>query len=122
MQITPTHDCTERRITAHSAGSCKRTRCGASLPPVAAGSPPCNLLDSMLIVRLLDIYSLIILAGVVLSWTGLPPDNPLVRIVRMLTEPVLGPIRRVLPTVGGIDFSPMVLLLLISFLRRFLPH
>lgn len=76
----------------------------------------------MLIVRLLDIYSLIILAGVVLSWTGLPPDNPLVRIVRMLTEPVLGPIRRVLPTVGGIDFSPMVLLLLIGFLRRFLPH
>jgi YggT family protein len=76
----------------------------------------------MLLVRLLDLYTLIILAGVVLSWTGLPPDNPLVRIVRMLTEPVLGPIRRVLPTMGGIDFSPMVLLLLIGFLRRFLPH
>jgi YggT family protein len=76
----------------------------------------------MLLVRLLDAYTIVILAGVILSWTGLPPDNPLVRITRMLTEPVLGPIRRVLPAVGGIDFSPMVLLVLISFLRRFLPH
>jgi YggT family protein len=76
----------------------------------------------MLLVRILDIYTLVILAGVILSWTGLSPDNPLVRIVRALTEPVLAPIRRILPTLGGIDFSPMVLLVVISLLRRFLPH
>jgi len=76
----------------------------------------------MLLVRLLDIYTFVILAGVILSWTGLPYDNPLVRVTRALTEPVLRPIRRVLPVVGGIDFSPMVLLVAIGFLRRFLPH
>ena len=76
----------------------------------------------MLLVRLLDAYTIVILAGVILSWTGLPYDNPLVRITRALTEPVLAPIRRVLPTMGGIDFSPMVLLVLIGFLRRLLPH
>ncbi|HMJ53243.1 MAG TPA: YggT family protein [Polyangiaceae bacterium] len=76
----------------------------------------------MLLVRILDIYTMVILAGVILSWTGLPDDNPLVRIVRALTEPVLAPIRRILPTMGGIDFSPMVLLVVISLLRRFLPH
>jgi YggT family protein len=76
----------------------------------------------MLLVRLLDIYTLVILAGVILSWTGLSYDHPLVRLARVLTEPVLRPIRRVLPVMGGIDFSPMVLLVLIGFLRRFLPH
>ena len=76
----------------------------------------------MLLVRLLDLYTLVLLAGVILSWTGLPYDHPLVRVTRALTEPVLAPIRRVLPTAGGIDFSPMVLLVLIGFLRRLLPH
>ena len=76
----------------------------------------------MLLVRLLDLYTLVILAGVILSWTSLPYDHPLVRVSRALTEPLLAPIRRVLPTMGGIDFSPMVLLVLISFLRRLLPH
>ncbi|HMI89051.1 MAG TPA: YggT family protein [Polyangiaceae bacterium] len=76
----------------------------------------------MLLVRILDIYTLVILASVILSWTGLAYDHPLVRIARTLTEPMLRPIRRVLPVVGGIDFSPMILLVLIGFLRRLLPH
>jgi YggT family protein len=76
----------------------------------------------MLLVRILDIYTLVILAGVILSWTGLAYDHPLVRVTRALTEPLLRPIRRVLPVMGGIDFSPMVLLVLIGFFRRFLPH
>jgi YggT family protein len=74
----------------------------------------------MLLARILDIYTLIILAGAILSWTGLPYDHPLVRITRVFTEPLLRPIRRVLPTVGGFDFSPMVLLIAISVLRRML--
>jgi YggT family protein len=85
---------------------------------VAAVDPPCELLDPMLLLRLLDVYTFVLIAGVVLSWTGLPYDNPLVRITRMLTEPLLRPIRRILPTVGGIDFSPMVLFVGINLLRR----
>ena len=76
----------------------------------------------MLLVRLLDIYSIVLLVSVVLSWTGLRHDHPLIRITRAITEPFLRPIRRILPVIGGIDFSPMVLFFLIGVLRRFLPH
>lgn len=67
---------------------------------------------------LIDLYSLVVLASVILSWVSVPPDHPFVRAVRSLTEPVLEPIRRVLPTLGGLDFSPMVLLIGLQFLRR----
>jgi len=66
---------------------------------------------------IIDLYSLIVLAAVIISWTGAPYNNPIVRTVNMLTEPLLGPIRRALPAVGGLDFSPMVLLILLQFLK-----
>jgi YggT family protein len=68
----------------------------------------------------LDLYSLVVLVAVVLSWLRLSPDNPVVRVVAALTEPVLAPIRRVLPDFGGFDFSAMVLLLGLHLLRRLL--
>jgi len=72
------------------------------------------------VTRALDLYSLIVLASVVLSWVRLSPDNPLMRITRRLVEPALGPIRRALPSMGGIDISPMVLLIGLHLLRRLL--
>jgi YggT family protein len=69
---------------------------------------------------LLDLYSLVLLASVLLSWVDLSPDNPFVRVVRQLTEPVLAPVRRVLPAVGGFDFSPLVVLVAIRLLQRLL--
>lgn len=71
----------------------------------------------MLLARLVDLYSLIVLATVVLSWVQLPFDHPIVRFCRALTEPVLTPIRKILPATGGFDFSPMVLLILLRLLR-----
>ena len=65
----------------------------------------------MLLIRLIDVYSLIVVASVVVSWTNLPRDHPAVRLLHQLTEPVLVPIRKVLPPMGGIDFSPLVLLI-----------
>jgi YggT family protein len=69
---------------------------------------------------LLDLYSLVLLASVLLSWVDLSPDNPFVRVVRQLTEPVLAPVRRVLPAAGGFDFSPLVVLVAIRLLQRLL--
>ncbi len=71
----------------------------------------------MLLGTLLDLYSLVVIAAVVLSWTQLPPSHPVVQFVDMLTTPVLAPIRRVIPTVGGLDLSPMVLLIGLQLLR-----
>lgn len=69
---------------------------------------------------LLDLYSLVLFVAVILSWINLPDDNPFVRIVRQLTEPVLAPLRKVLPPLGGLDLSPIVLLLGIRLLQRLL--
>lgn len=78
-----------------------------------------------LILTVLDIYFWIILATVVMSWlvafNVINGSNPYVRQVghalRALTEPLLGPIRRMLPNLGGIDISPIVLLIGLQFLR-----
>jgi YggT family protein len=69
---------------------------------------------------LLDLYSLVLFAAVILSWINLSPDNQFLRLVQRLTEPVLAPLRRVLPSAGGFDFSPIVALLLVRLLQRLL--
>ena len=74
----------------------------------------------MFLVLLLDGYTMVVFASVVLSWFGLSPDNPIVRVTSALTEPVLAPIRKILPAVGGFDLSPMVLLFALQILRRVL--
>ena len=74
----------------------------------------------MLLVQLLDLYSLIVLIAVVISWLRLPPSNPIVQFVHAVTEPVLGPIRRALPPMGGLDVSPMVLLIGLQLLKSLL--
>ena len=71
----------------------------------------------LLIVRLIDLYSLVVLVSVILSWVPMDPRNPVVRLVSSLTEPVLAPIRRMLPAIGGFDFSPMALLFALQMLK-----
>ena len=70
-----------------------------------------------LVATLIDVYSLVVLAAVVMSWVRMDRRHPLARIVYNLTEPVLAPIRRALPSIGGLDFSPMVLLVALRVLR-----
>jgi len=70
---------------------------------------------------LLTIYMWIIIGRAIISWVNADPYNPIVRFLYEATEPVLSRIRRVLPiSFGGIDFSPMVLILGIMFLQSFL--
>ena len=73
-----------------------------------------------LIVLLLDFYSWVLIASVLLSWFNLGEEHPVVRFVGSATEPVLAPIRRILPAMGGMDFSPMLLLFGIRLLKRVL--
>ena len=71
----------------------------------------------LLIAKLIDYYSVVVIVAVILSWLQLPPSNKVVRITRMLTEPTLAPIRRLVPSAGGIDFSPLILLVLLQILK-----
>ena len=74
----------------------------------------------MILIKIINLYSLIVFVAVILSWFQLPYDNPAVQIVNRLTEPLLQPIRRVLPTMGRMDFSPIVLLVGLQMLKGFL--
>lgn len=71
----------------------------------------------MLIVRLLDIYSFILLIRVLMSWVDPNPYNPIVQVIYKLTEPVLAPVRRILPPLGPIDLSPIVVFAAIWFVK-----
>ncbi|BAF89315.1 MULTISPECIES: YggT family protein [Azorhizobium] len=86
------------------------------------------LLDVILIV--LQLYVWVLIISAVLSWlvafNVVNPYNQLVRtiseIVYKLTEPLLAPLRSVLPSIGGLDLSPMVLILIIFFLERVIAY
>ena len=69
---------------------------------------------------ILSIYMWIIIGRAIISWVNADPYNPIVRFLISATEPVLLPVRRRLPMLGGIDFSPMLVILAIIFVQSFL--
>lgn len=81
-----------------------------------------NLLNAVAYVLkfVLDIYMWIIIARAVISWVNPDPYNPIVKFLYRATEPVLYRVRRVLPNMGGLDLSPLLVLLAIIFLQNFL--
>jgi YggT family protein len=76
------------------------------------------------VARLLDYvltaYMWILIIRALISWVSPDPWNPIVQFLIRVTEPVLGPIRRRLPALSGLDLSPMVAILGIMFLQWFL--
>jgi YggT family protein len=78
-----------------------------------------------LIVTIIDIYVYVLIAAVVISWliafNIVNRQNNVVRQINYalyrLTEPVLGPIRRLLPDLGGLDISPIIVIIILYFIR-----
>ncbi|MDY0391265.1 YggT family protein [Desulfobulbus oligotrophicus] len=68
----------------------------------------------------LGAYIWVVIARAVITWVNADPYNPIVRFLRQVTDPVLVKIRRFVPVMGGLDLSPMVLILIIIFLQSFL--
>ena len=73
-----------------------------------------------LVSGLLWLYSLVVIAAVLVTWVNADPWNPIVRFLRRATEPVFARIRRWIPfvVIGGIDLSPLVLLVAIRIADR----
>jgi len=69
---------------------------------------------------ILTVYMWIIIIAAIISWVNPDPYNPIVRFLYSVTEPVLRPIRRRFRIGLGIDISPMIVILAIIFIRRFL--
>lgn len=63
---------------------------------------------------------LAILGRVIISWINLSPDNPIGVFLYQITEPILAPIRRILPRMGMLDLSPMVAIIIIIVVQRLL--
>ena len=69
---------------------------------------------------LASVLYLSILARVLVSWFNVSPGSPffpVIRLIYAITEPIMGPIRKVLPRTGMFDFSPVVALILLHFIR-----
>jgi len=75
---------------------------------------------------LFQIYIFLILIRVLLTWINVDPyrpvvDHPLIRLLERVTDPVLEPLRRLIPPVGGrTDISPVVALIILEIVRRIL--
>ncbi len=65
----------------------------------------------------LRIYIWIIIIGAIISWVNPDPYHPVVKTINRLTEPVLRPIRRIIPPIGGLDFSPVVAIFLVYLIQ-----
>jgi YggT family protein len=74
------------------------------------------------IFAILSVIQWIVIIAAVISWVNPDPRNPIVQFLYRTTEPLLRPFRRILPPgrTRGIDFSPLLLLMLILFLKVFL--
>jgi YggT family protein len=89
---------------------------GADLSPVAA------LLLSVanILIQLVHLYSISLIVQALLSWFGPGVNNPASNILWSLNEPLLRPIRRILPDTPGIDLSPLVAIIGLQFLAQIL--
>lgn len=73
-----------------------------------------------LIQLLIFIFSILILARVLMSWIQINPYSPLAQMIFNLTEPILAPVRNLLPPASGLDFSPLIVLIGIQVLGSIL--
>jgi YggT family protein len=66
-----------------------------------------------------NLLTILIFIWVILSWV-MPPYNPVREALDRIVEPLLAPIRRIIPMAGMMDFSPMILMILIEIIARVL--
>ena len=67
----------------------------------------------------IGIYIWIIIIRAVMSWFNPDPYNRLIRFIVAITEPLLSEVRRIIPLMGGMDLSPMIVIVLLYFTRSF---
>ncbi len=71
-----------------------------------------------LLIAIINVYSMVIFLRAIISWFRVDPYSEWYRWMMKLTEPALAPIRRILPSAAGLDFSPFILLIALDFLKR----
>jgi YggT family protein len=67
---------------------------------------------------LFTVYIFVIFARVIMSWARIDPYHPVAQWIYRLTEPLLGPIRNMMPQTGTVDWSPMIAMFILIILRQ----
>ena len=70
---------------------------------------------------LIEILTFAIIARALLSWFPIRPGNPVMLFLYSITEPILAPIRQIIPSLGAIDISPLIAILLLQLIAYLLP-
>jgi len=73
-----------------------------------------------LVRAIIDLLIILVIVRAVMSWFNPDPRNTVVEFIRRLTDPMMRPVQNVLGVQGGIDFSPIVVILILSVLERLL--
>ena len=68
----------------------------------------------------LELYMYVVIARALISWVNPDPWNPIVQFLEKVTEPALAPLRRMIGWKLGVDVSPIILILIIMFLQKFI--
>lgn len=76
----------------------------------------------VMIAFLVQALGFAIFARAIISWFPIDPNGPVVQALDAITEPILDPLRRVLPKIGALDLSPMVAIIVLFTLSRFLSN
>jgi YggT family protein len=106
---------------------CKLGKSGAALVESATGARAVSMRAVLdIIIIILDLYTWLLIASAILSWliafNVVNTRNQFVSAVAeflyRITEPVLAPIRSIMPNLGGLDISPIIVILLIMFIER----
>jgi YggT family protein len=71
-----------------------------------------------LIDLLFTLYTFVVFARVILSWARVDPYHPVAQVIYRLTEPLLAPIRNMMPQTGMMDWSPMIAMFVLIILRQ----
>ena len=75
----------------------------------------------LLLARVLQIYTFILLIRILITWIpNLDPQHPIVQLLFQVTEPVLEPARKLIPSIGMIDISPIVVFIILGILQDLL--
>ena len=75
----------------------------------------------MTLIQMLELYKWVIIISALITWVNPDPSNPVVQVLRRLTEPVYSFIRRYIPTaIGGIDLAPIIIIFAIVFVQQLL--
>ena len=76
-----------------------------------------DLVDTLLMI--ITLYTWVVIISALITWVNPDPYNPIVQILRRLTEPVFAFIRRYIPTnIGGIDLTPMIVIIALIFIKN----